>query len=117
MSGDETAFILCTYFRPVRCIFVTSVPGVLDKTNKVIRHIEVPKEGSPEMPADMAASVSGKSPVDVTGGMKKKVETAQRIVQACSPSCSVVIVQCGSTSAAAAMKGEDPSTATIVSCS
>eukprot|EP01117_Protostelium_nocturnum_P011128 TRINITY_DN4041_c0_g1_i3.p2 TRINITY_DN4041_c0_g1~~TRINITY_DN4041_c0_g1_i3.p2 ORF type:complete len:134 (-),score=44.04 TRINITY_DN4041_c0_g1_i3:538-939(-) len=89
MSGDTIAYHLSRYFRPEFVVFLTDVDGVYDRNPKedpsalffpsftVNSHGELSAENTTESSVSVQTSCNGN---DVTGGMRKKLDSAIEIV-------------------------------------
>ncbi len=77
VSGDELAWILASSIVPSRILFATNVDGVFDRdprnpNAKLLNLVEVEKLD------EVLRSVGGSSGIDVTGGMRTKLELATK---------------------------------------
>ena len=124
-SGDR---ILCTIasalkksgrYRVKAAVFLTDLPGVYDKNPalhrdaRLIRHVSVDRRGNLVMPGRgvVDGSSSSKGVVDVTGGIRAKLDAAAQMAKIGVP---VYIVQVGTAHALQALRGEVPDIGTAV---
>ncbi|CAF1302362.1 unnamed protein product [Rotaria sordida] len=85
LSGDDLLFKLAEYFQPRQCIFLTSVPGILQSNGNIIEKFYID-----ESQIDNYEQQS--SIIDVTGSMHNKVMIASNIVNKID-TCQVFILQ------------------------
>mmetsp|Transcript_692 Transcript_692/g.2021 ORF Transcript_692/g.2021 Transcript_692/m.2021 type:complete len:306 (-) Transcript_692:321-1238(-) len=109
LSGDTLVEVLADALRPRLCVFLTDVAGVYDRPPSEPGAALIPRlcvvDGDIRLPETSTAAH------DVTGGLAAKLESAARIARAGTP---VLIVEVGTESAAAALRGEVPPVCTVI---
>lgn len=119
LSGDTILFWLATHLPSImgcavnQCVFLTDVRGVYDSmtTKNLIQRIQVLPDGSISLPQNISEAEE-KGIVDVTGGLKGKLEAAAAIAMLGVP---VYITEAGSRSCLEALKGIEPKVCTAIS--
>ncbi|CAF0777917.1 unnamed protein product [Adineta steineri] len=84
-SGDDLLLKLAEHFHPRQCIFVTSVPGILQSNGNVIEEFYIGENKVDELKQQSTS-------IDVTGSMQNKVMIASDIVNKID-NCQVFIIQ------------------------
>jgi len=90
LSTEEIFRFMATQLKPKRVIIGTNVDGVYDSDPQINRHAKKIPLITTDNATDVLPSLGGANSIDVTGGMRSKVQTLLELVKETGTECLVI---------------------------